>query len=166
MQITRHGEAQETNGQPPLIGHELPAFNVTTADQTPFDQSRLLGRYSLISVVPDIDTRVCSISTKNFNQAADRFDGINFYTISTNTLDQQKHWCANEGVKNMRLLSDADASFGKAMGLYLAANNTDARSVWITDPDGKIVYRELITEQTNEPDYDSALAYLETHAKH
>lgn len=166
MQITRHGEAQQTTGEPPLIGHELPAFQAVTASGTAFDQSHLKGRYSLISVVPDIDTRVCSISTKNFNQSADRFDGINFYTISTNTTQQQADWCANEDVKKMQMLSDVDASFGRAMGLYVEANNTDARSVWITDPTGKIVYRELIVEQTQEPDYDSALAYLETHAQH
>ncbi|MFD1392571.1 peroxiredoxin [Lacticaseibacillus jixianensis] len=164
MQITRHGEVEQTTGEPPLIGHPLPVFQATTANGAPFDQSHLKGRYSLISVVPDINTRVCSISTKNFNQSADRFAGVNFYTISTNTSAQQSDWCANEGVKNMKLLSDTEGSFGRAMGLFVEANNTDARSVWITDPTGKIVYRELILEQTQEPDYDSALAYLETHA--
>jgi thiol peroxidase len=49
------------------------------------------------------------------------------------------------------------------MGLFVADNHTDARSVWIVDGTGTVKYRELITEQTHEPDYTSALAYLEAH---
>ncbi|WP_270234965.1 thiol peroxidase [Lacticaseibacillus suilingensis] len=165
MKITRHGAPQQTNGEPPMIGHNLPAFTVKAADGHTVSDRDLAGHYSLISVVPDIDTRVCSVSTKNFNQAADGFADINFFTISTNTIAQQQNWCAAEGVKQMQMLSDEAGSFGQAMGLYVADNNTNARSVWITNPEGKIVYRELIEEQTEEPDYDSALAYLETHAK-
>lgn len=115
---------------------------------------------TLISVVPDINTRICSISTKHFNQEVDKFAQINFYTISTNTLDQQKDWCAAEGVAKLELLSDADADFGKKMGLYVADKNIDARSIWIVDVDGKVLYQELLSEQKNEPDYQKALAFL------
>lgn len=163
MEITRHGEPLQTNGEPPMIGHQLPEFAVTTAENKQVSSTDLTSQLTLISVVPDIDTRVCSISTKKFNQSVDKFNHINFYTISTNSLAQQQQWCAAEGVTQMQLLSDSAGAFGKAMGLYIAANNTDARSVWIVNATGKIVYRELIEEQTHEPDYDSALSYLEAH---
>ncbi len=163
MEITRHGTPQQTNGQPPRVGQPLPAFTVTTADSQPFTPTALAGRYNLISVVPDIDTRVCSISTKHFNQSMDQFPNIGFYTISTNTVLQQQNWCAAEDVANMQLLADVDGTFGKALGLYVAENNTDARSVFIVAPDGTIAYRQLILEQTEEPDYASALAFLDAH---
>ncbi|MCI1987075.1 MAG: peroxiredoxin [Lactobacillus sp.] len=163
MEITRHGTPQQTNGNPPAIGAPLPHFIVLTADNHAFDPQTLAGRYNLISVVPDINTRVCSISTKQFNQSMDGFDGVGFYTISTNTTDQQQNWCAAEGVDHIQLLADPDGDFGRAMGLYVAENNTNARSVWIIAPDGTIAYRELILEQTTEPNYADALAFLKAH---
>lgn len=166
MQITRHGTPQVTNGNPPSLGHALPNFTLTNADSKQVTAADFKGHYSLISVVPDINTRVCSISTKQFNQAMDEFDGIGFYTISTNTIAQQNNWCAAEDVHHIQLLSDDDANFGTAMGLYVPDNHTDARSVWIIAPDEHIAYRELIVEQTQEPDYGSALAYLEAHMQH
>ncbi|WP_125703956.1 thiol peroxidase [Lacticaseibacillus daqingensis] len=165
MQITRHGTPQETNGTPPMIGHALPAFTLQTAT-TPLTTADLTGHYSLISVVPDINTRVCSVSTKNFNVAMDAFPDIRFYTVSTNTRDQQQNWCAAENVHHIQLVSDESGDFGRAMGLFVPDNHTDARSVWIIAPTGHIVYRELILEQTEEPDYDAALAYLEAHTAH
>jgi len=163
MEITRHDNPMQTNGTPPSLGANLPEFKVSDANGKTEETTDLLGKLTLISVVPDINTRVCSISTKQFNQAMDQFDGINFYTISTNTVAEQQDWCAAEDVTKMQLLADPDGDFGQAMGLYVPDNHTNARSVWITDADGKVVYRELITEQTHEPDYASALAYLETH---
>ncbi|WP_127849522.1 thiol peroxidase [Lacticaseibacillus hulanensis] len=165
MEITRHGVKQETSGKAPMIGHQLPDFRVKAADGSAVTPADLAGKLTLISVVPDINTRVCSLSTKKFNVNADNFTDINFVTISTNPASEQQSWCAAEGVQKMQLLSDVDKSFGQAMGLYVAENNTDARSVWIINADGKIVYRELVLEQTEEPDYSSALAYLEGHQK-
>ena len=163
MEITRHGVKQTTNGKAPMIGNHLPEFTVKAGDGTKVTPADLAGKFTLISVVPDINTRVCSLSTKKFNVNAGNFTGINFLTISTNTATEQQSWCAAEGVQNMQLLSDTQESFGEALGLYVAENGTDARSVWIINPEGKIVYRELVLEQTEEPDYSSALAYLETH---
>lgn len=163
MEITRHGIVQTTNGAVPTIGQQLPDFTLTGAAGDKVTPADFAGKLTLISVVPDINTRVCSLSTKKFNVNAANFTDINFITVSTNLPSAQQTWCAAEGVQNMVLLSDAEKHFGQAMGLYVAENNTDARSVWIADADGKIVYRELVLEQTEEPDYSSALAYLETH---
>lgn len=163
MEITRHGAAQQTVGAAPTIGKQAPDFTVQTKDNQPLTLADLRGKYTLISVVPDINTRVCSLSTKTFNKSVDQFDGVNFLTVSTNTVDAQQDWCAAEGVKSMQLVSDADETFGRAFGLLVPDNATDARSVWILNPEGKIVYRELVLEQTEEPDYGAALAYLEGH---
>lgn len=163
MEITRHGTAITTNGNPTALGAKLPAFTVHDSSGQPVKTEDLGRRLTLISVVPDINTRVCSISTKHFNQDMDAFDNVDFYTISTNTPQEQQSWCAVENVKKMKLLSDQTGDFGKAMGLFVADNHTDARSVWVVDGTGTVKYRELITEQTHEPDYASALAYLKAH---
>ncbi|WP_333637021.1 redoxin family protein, partial [Ligilactobacillus animalis] len=70
--------------------------------------------------------------------------------------EQQKNWCAAEGVAKLELLSDATAEFGKAMGLYVEEKGIDARSIWIVDTEGKVLYQELLTEQSDEPNYAKA----------
>lgn len=87
-------------------------------------------------------------------------------TISTNTTADQQKWCADEGVKNMQLVSDSEESFGYESKLLIPDEGFLARSVWILDAAGKVVYREVVAELTDEPDYDQALAALkETLAK-
>ncbi|BDR60546.1 thiol peroxidase [Lactobacillus xylocopicola] len=162
MQITMRQEKLATNGQPPLVGDQLPDFNLTVSDGSVQRAANLITKPTLISVVPNINTSVCSISTKRFNGEVDKYDGINFYTISTNTTDEQKNWCAAEGVKKMKLLSDKELDFGKKMGLYVEAAGIDARSIWIVDADRKVLYQELIQEMTNEPNYDAALTFLDS----
>lgn len=159
MQITRHNEPIATLTNVPEVGHQLPYFTVTDAAGKSRDLAKLLGgKLTLISVVPDVNTRVCSIQTQKFNHAVDQFSGINFYTISTNTAADQQSWCAAEGVKSMELLSDANFDFGKQMNLLMAGANVDARSVWVVRPDGLIMYRQVLAEMTDEPDYAAALA--------
>nr|WP_054757800.1 thiol peroxidase [Liquorilactobacillus satsumensis] len=164
MKVTMHNAPLDTNSEPPVVGESFPEFSLENDRQQRVTLQGLNGKYVLISVVPNINTRVCSLSTKKFNERVDNFPNIDFLTISTNTADEQKNWCAAENVSEMQLLSDAQGSFGKQLGLYISdKGGIDARSVWIIDHAGKIVYRELIGEQSNEPDYAAALTFLEQH---
>lgn len=160
MQVTLKGENLETIGTPIDLGAKMPEFEVK--DQTGNIQSsnNLFNRISLVSVVPNINTSVCSVSTKHFNQEVDKFTGINFYTISTNTPEEQKNWCAAEGVDKMVLLSDDEHDFGKKSGLFIQTAGIDARSVWVVDETGKVLYREIISEITDYPNYEAALNFL------
>lgn len=160
MKLTFKGQMVETNGTPIEEGRTLPSFTVKNAAGKPVASQDIHQRLTMISVVPDIDTRVCSLSTKRFNQKCDDFENVDFYTISTNTIAEQKHWCAAEGVKKMQLLSDADHSFGEAMGLFIPEKGIDARSIWVVDQKGTVVYRELIEELSHEPNYDAVLEFL------
>ncbi|CCI85997.1 thioredoxin peroxidase [Lactobacillus pasteurii DSM 23907 = CRBIP 24.76] len=160
MKITFFDEPIETVGTPAEVGEIFPSFEVKNSQGETVKSGALLKGTTLISVVPDINTSVCSLQTKHFNQSVDQFEGINFYTISTNTVEDQKHWCAAEGVEKMELLSDADFDFGKKSELLIPDKSIDQRSVWILDETGKVLYRQLLIEQTNEPDYDKALDFL------
>ncbi|WP_368279112.1 thiol peroxidase [Lactobacillus gasseri] len=160
MKVTFKGKEVKLIGIPPEVGDSMPNFTVLNKDKHKVTKDNLLGKVSLISVVPDINTPVCSIQTKTFNQTMDQFPNVNFLTISTNTIQDQQNWCAAEDVKNMQLLSDENLFFGKATGLLIPDSGILARSVWILDPNGKIVYREIVDEITHEPNYDAALNEL------
>ncbi|MCZ3947015.1 thiol peroxidase [Lactobacillus gasseri] len=152
MKVTFKGKEVKLIGIPPKVGDSMPNFTVLNKDKHTVTKDNLLGKVSLISVVPDINTPVCSIQTKTFNKKMDQFPNINFLTISTNTIQDQQNWCAAEDVKNMQLLSDENLFFGKATGLLIPDSGILARSVWILDPNGKIVYREIVDKITHEPD--------------
>lgn len=161
MKVTFKGKEVELIGTPPKVGDEMPNFTVLDKNHQEFTKQNLLGKITLLSVVPDINTPVCSIQTKTFNKKMDQFPEVNFLTISTNTIEDQQKWCAAEDVENMQLMSDKDLSFGKATGLLIPASGILARSVWILNPNGKILYREIVDEITNEPNYDAALEELQ-----
>ncbi|KRM78057.1 redoxin domain-containing protein [Limosilactobacillus coleohominis DSM 14060] len=99
MEITIKGEQRQLVGNPPMVGEELPHFKVFDQDNEKVKTRFLFGKPTLLSVVPDINTPVCSLQTKKFNQTMDQFSGVNFLTISTNRIEDQQKWCAAEGVK-------------------------------------------------------------------
>lgn len=160
MKVTFKGKDCQLIADPVKVGEKMPDFTVINKDKKDITTANLLGKPTLISVVPNINTPVCSVQTKKFNQDVDQFGNVNFLTVSTNTVEDQQKWCAAEGVKKMQLVSDNKREFGKATGLLIPDLDILARSVFVLDQDGKIVYREIVGEITNEPNYEQALSEL------
>lgn len=160
MKVTFKGKDCQLIADPVKVSEKMPDFTVINKDKKDVTTADLLGKPTLISVVPDINTSVCSIQTKKFNQDVDQFNNVNFLTVSTNTVEDQQKWCATEGVKKMQLVADNNREFGKSTGLLIPDLDILARSVFVLNPDGKIVYREIVGEITNEPNYEQALTEL------
>ena len=151
----------QLSGTPPQAGDAAPDFSLTQGDLSKVTLADSAGKIRIISVVPSIDTGVCAIQTKRFNEAVDSLpDSVVFYTVSVDTPFAQKRWCGAEGVEKLTMLSDyKGGAFGRDWGLYIAEPlGTHARAVFVVDGDGKIAYAELVPEITQEPDYESALA--------
>ncbi|MCY9807296.1 peroxiredoxin [Lentilactobacillus senioris] len=160
MQITIGGQSESLFGNPPEVGDQLPKFKVQNAEGNWVKTADIIGRITMLSTVPDINTPVCSLETKRFNKEADMYPDARFITVSNNTIEQQRDWCAAEGVANLKLLSDEELSLGYAMKVYLPNNGTLARTIFLVDQTGKIVYRQIVPELHDEPDYKEALAAL------
>jgi thiol peroxidase len=157
--VTFKGNPVELSGTPPQVGSEAPAFTLVGSDMSPVHLSDSDGKVRLISVVPSVDTPVCSIQTARFNKELDTLpDSVVAYTISVDTPFAQKRWCAAEGAEKIQLLSDYKGNtFGQSWGLYIQDLGLLARSVFIVDKDGKIAYSELVPEIAEEPNYNAAL---------
>lgn len=160
MKVTLSGKEVELEGEPTKVGEAMPHFKLLDQSGEKVKTADLLGKVTLISVVPDLNTDTCSLQTRHFNQTVDQFDGVNFITVSTNTVSEQRDWCAAEGVHNLRMLSDEQESFGYATKLYLPANAWDTRAVYIIDAQGIVRYAQIVSEVSQEPDYDNVLAAL------
>lgn len=159
MNITKGEDILTLVGTERKVGDKAPDFTLNNLEDEAISLSQLLTQPVLLSVVPDIDTRVCSIQTKRFNKEAAEIDGAALVTISKNTKEEQANWCAAEGV-DMEMLHDTEFTFGRKYGVLIESLGLLARSVFVIDKDGTIVYREIVSELTDEPDYSAALTEL------
>ena len=127
-------------------------------------KSDLAGKPAILSVVPSLDTGVCQIQTKRFNQElASMGDSVNVVTVSCDLPFAQNRFCGAEDIKDMKLGSDYQSGkFGEDFGVMIDELKLHARSVFVLDSSGNVAYSEIVSEVTNEPDYDAALAALKS----
>ena len=120
------------------------------------------GKPTIISVVPSLDTAVCAMQTKKFNdQLATLGDKINALTVSLDLPFAMNRFCGAESIKNMKVGSDyKDRAFGDAYGMTIEELGLLARGVFVLDANGKVVYAETVKEVAQEPNYEAALAAL------
>jgi len=148
-----------------LAGNEIklsdkaPDFEVVGKDLSPVKFSSFAGKVCIISCVPSLDTSVCDIMTRRFNEEAVKLgDDVVVLAVSMDLPFGQNRWCIAADVKNVYILSDhRTASFGLAYGVLLKDLRLLARAVFVVDKEGIVRYREIVPEITHEPDYDKAL---------
>jgi len=154
------------NGNPlTLVGQELKvgdtAPDVTLLDNelNPVQLSSFKGKVVVISSVPSLDTPVCDLETRKFNEeAANLGPDVQILTISMDLPFAQARWCAAEGVDRLKTLSDhRDASFGNTYGVLIKELRLLARCIFVVDKEGTIQYIQLVPELTSEPDYEAVL---------
>lgn len=115
----------------------------------------------LLIVVPSLDTAVCATETRNFNTKAAAIDGLETYVISMDLPFAAGRFCSTEGIANLDVLSDfRDKEFASKYGMLIAdgaLRGVTARAIFVIGKDGKVAYKELVPEITEEPKYDAAL---------
>jgi len=156
MEVLLKGKPVELVGTPPKVGEKAPLFSLHNLSDDVVSLTDLKGKPVIISVVPDIDTSICALQTKHFNQEAAAIKDIHFLTISNNTKEELSNWCAAESV-DMTMLSDETGTFGKEYGLLIPEMNRLARAIFVLDKEGVITYEEIVAEIATEPDYAKAL---------
>ena len=126
------------------------------------------GKARLFSVVPSLDTPVCSAQTKKFDEGlAALGDKVAAYTVSLDLPFAQKRFCTDANVTNLTSLSDVhNQSFGRNWGVLIEGLPLPllARAVFVVDKDNKITYAEYVGEVASHPNYDNALAALKAAA--
>jgi thiol peroxidase len=142
------------------IGDAAPDIEVLDNDLAPIKLSNYQGKVCIVSTVPSLDTPVCDMETRRFNQeAANLGDDIVILTISTDLPFAQKRWCGAAGVEKVVTLSDhRDAAFGNAYGVLIKELRLLARAVFVVDRQGLVRYVQLVKEIAEEPDYDAVIA--------
>ena len=144
------------------VGQNAPNFKVVDGSFTPVTLDNYQGQAVLLSVVPSLDTGVCSIQTKHFNEkVASEYPSVAMLTLSADLPFAQKRFCKAENIDKVVTLSDSVwHDFGKNYGLIIKDMGLLTRAVFVLDKEHKIVYKQLVDNLSKEPDYDSAIAAL------
>jgi len=147
-------------GQQVNVGEQAPQFKVVDKNFAPVTLKDFQGQTLLISVVPSLDTGVCSIQTKRFNEEVAKLPkNITILTISNDLPFAQKRFCDVEKVDGIKVLSDSVwREFGASYGLLIKDMGLLTRAIFIINDQGKIVYKELVANISQHPNYDKALA--------
>ena len=157
--ITFKGNPLTLLGAELKVGDSSPDVAVLGNDLNPVQLSSYKGKVCVLSVVPSLDTPVCDMQTRKFNEEAGNLsDNVAILTISMDLPFAQARWCGAAGVDKVVTLSDhRDAAFGEAYGLLIKELRLLARAVFVVDQEGIIQYIQLVKEVTEEPDYNAAI---------
>jgi thiol peroxidase len=158
--ITMKGNPLTLTGRSLKVGDRAPDFTVVDNNLSPVNLATYKGKVCVLSSVPSLDTPVCDMETRRFNQEASGLgSNVAILTISMDLPFAQKRWCGSAGVDKVVTLSDhRDASFGTSYGVLIKELRLLARAVFVLDRSGVIQYVEIVKELTQEPNYDAVLS--------
>ncbi len=163
--MERPGAATLKGNPLTLVGPELkagdkaPDFELTDTSLGTVNLAGTGNAVRIFSVVPSLDTPVCDIQTKRFNDAVGAMPGVEVIAVSMDLPFAQKRWCGAFGVDHVKMLSDhRTASFGTNYGTLIKELRIESRAIFVVDKDNVIRYVEYVKEVAEHPHYDEALA--------
>lgn len=158
--ITFKGGPLTLCGPEIVVGAVAPEFTLVAQDFSTVTLASSAGKTRLLSVVPSLDTPVCDLQTRRFNEeAAALAPSVAVLAVSMDLPFAQARWCGAAGADKVQVLSDhRDASFGLAYGVLIKELRLLSRAIFVVDGKGVVRYVEYVREITDHPAYDAALA--------
>lgn len=162
--VTLKGNPIHTSGELPRTGSKAPDFTLINQDLNECSLKNFKGKRKLLSIVPSLDTSVCSTSAKKFNEAMKTHPEAVALVISADLPFAQKRICGLEKLENIVTLSlIRSKDFAKDYGVLIVdgpLTGVCARAVLVLDEQDRVIYEELVPEITQEPNYEAALKAL------
>lgn len=157
--VTFKGTPLTLVGTPVGVGDRAPDFRARKSLLEDVRFSELGARVVVVTAAPSVDTGVCAMQLRAFNQqAVELGDSVAVVYVTMDLPFALKRFCAAEGIDRVLTLSDSRSrEFGDRWGLMMAELGLLARSVFVV-VDGVVTYAEIVPEMTSEPDYIAALA--------
>ncbi len=155
--ITMKGNPLTLVGNEVKVGDDAPDVTLVANDLSEVKLSSFKGKKVIISAVPSLDTPVCDVETRRFNQEAAKLGDVVILTVSKDLPFAQKRWCGAAGVTAVKTLSDYRSNFGETYGVLIKGLNLLARAIFVVDEKGKVVYNQLVKEVAQEPNYEEVL---------
>jgi thiol peroxidase len=149
-------------GEIPAVGAAAPAIRLVKPDMSEVTNATLAGKTTILLTLPSVDTPVCAIETRKFNEKAAAIPGVTVVIASSDLPFAIKRFCAAEGIANVHAASDLrDRAFGARWGVAIAdgpLQGVTCRAAFVIGADGKVKFSQLVPDIAQEPDYDAILA--------
>ncbi|HEV8069119.1 MAG TPA: thiol peroxidase [Planctomycetaceae bacterium] len=168
MTTTRSGAVKLKGNPVALAGNELkagqaaPDFKLQDTGMQEITLTGTNGKTRIIATIPSLDTPVCAMETKKFNEQAAQIPNVDVLVVSMDLPFGQKRWCGAENVASVKTLSAHQSTkFGEDYGVLIQGGPLDrclARAIFVVDGQGKLKHVEYVKEITEHPNYDAALA--------
>lgn len=163
-QVTLQGNPVDVAGDLPGTGDKAPGFTLTNQDLEDKSLTDFAGKRKVLNIVPSVDTGVCAASARKFNEKAGGLDNTVVLVISADLPFAAARFCGAEGLDNVITLSTfRHPEFASAYGVAISSGPMTglcARAVLVLDEKDQVLYTQLVSEITEEPDYEAALKVL------
>ncbi len=158
------GNLVNLTGNEVNVGDQAPVINVVSNDLSDIEVGGQKDKAQIIVVVPSLDTAVCAAETRRFNEEAAKLDNTSVTVVSMDLPFAMGRFCTTEGIENLKVGSDfRTKEFANAYGVLVADGplaGLACRAIFIIDTKGKVTYKEICPEITEEPNYKDALTAL------
>ena len=162
--VTFKGNPIDVAGSFPTKGQAVPNFKLVTKELKDVSLAEYAGKRKVLNIVPSLDTSVCAVSTRKFNEKAGGLANAVVLVISADLPFASSRFCAAEGLQNVVTLSTfRDSAFKRSYGVDITSGplaGLCARAVVVLDATDRVLHSELVPEIGQEPNYDAALAAL------
>ena len=162
--IALRGNPVHTSGELPKVGGRAPDFKLVTKDLKDVSLADYKGKKKVLNIFPSIDTPVCALSTRKFNEHAKQHADTVMLMVSADLPFAQGRFCGNEHLDNVVTLSMMRGqAFADDYGVRLTDGplaGVTARAVVVLDVNDKVLYTEMVSDISNEPSYEAALKAL------
>ncbi|OAN13264.1 lipid hydroperoxide peroxidase [Photobacterium jeanii] len=164
MSITFQGNPVSVSGSFLQVGQKAPDFTLCSAELSDFSLESLKGKKAVLNIFPSIDTPVCAMSVRTFNERASSLDNVTVLCISADLPFATGRFCGAEGLDKVEMASFfRSPSFTEDYGVNLdegALKGLASRAVIVLNEEGTVLHSELVSEITEEANYEAALASL------
>ena len=141
------------------VGDKAPEFSAVDTGLQPVTLASTGAAVRIFSVVPSLDTPVCDMQTKRFNEEAAKLPSVEILTVSMDLPFAMKRWCGAMGVDKVKMVSDhRSGSFGESYGTMIKDLRIESRAIFVVDKDNVLRYAEYVKEVADHPNYDAALS--------
>lgn len=160
--VTFKGNALTLSGSEVKVGQTAPEFKLQKGDLGDYTLGSSSGKTRIIASVPSLDTPVCDMETKRFNDEAAKLSNVEVVCVSMDLPFGQKRWCGASSVDKVVCVSDhRDGSFGKDYGVLISGGPLDrvlCRAIFVVGTDNRVKHVEYVKEISEHPNYEAALA--------
>ena len=159
----KHDIVSDTCGELPAVGSPSPAFTLVGGDLSEKSLADYSGKKKVLNIVPSFDTPTCATSARKFNELAANKENVVVLLVSLDLPFAQGRFCSAEGLEGVEPVSAFRSTFPDDFGIKIIEGPLKGlcgRAVVVIDENDTVVYQQLVTEISEEPDYDAALSVL------